>query len=112
MNLSIHILSIVHNTVSKIVSCTRKNVLKVMYLFKNRSVCLCRRHLLCFINKLEFTCIGNGEASTELTKLKPLNKYHESKVFAEEYVKMIDCPFLIARVGWLFGENVMSDKNF
>ena len=90
--------------------CLKSNILVPKII---ASACAQANIFLCFISSTGiYDGAGNGEASTELTKLNPLNKYHESKVFAEEYVKMMGCPFLIARVGWLFGENVMSDKNF
>lgn len=68
---------------------------------------------LCFISSTGiYRGDINGSPSTEFTPLDPLNIYHESKVFAERYVQSLTNQFLIARVGWLFGDNTASNKNF
>ena len=50
--------------------------------------------------------------SSEYTPLNPLNIYHKSKVYAENYIQSLSNKFLVARVGWLFGDNTSSLKNF
>ena len=68
---------------------------------------------LCFISSTGiYKGDIDGSPSTEFTSLDPLNIYHKSKVYAEGYVQSLTKHFLIARVGWLFGDNTASNKNF